>query len=118
MYFGDKHETNIDDEFNQENNILSGILKMLSKYKLFVIVGLFLIVIVLMIILFVNKKVINYLDLNGEEVITLYQGTDYIEPGFKAYNSKDEDLNSQVIIKSTLDTDEVGEYEITYTLGN
>ena len=117
MYFGDKHETNIDDEFNQENNILSGILKMLSKYKLFVIVGLFLIVIVLMIILFVNKKVINYLDLNGEEVITLYQGTDYIEPGFKAYNSKDEDLNSQVIIKSTLDTDEVGEYEITYTLG-
>jgi len=114
MYFGDKHETNIDDEFNQENNILSGILKMLSKYKLFVIVGLFLIVIVLMIILFVNKKVINYLDLNGEEVITLYQGTDYIEPGFKAYNSKKEELNSLVIIKSTLDTDEVGEYEITY----
>ena len=55
---------------------------------------------------------------NGEENINLYQGSDYIEPGYEAYNSKNEDLTSDVEIVSTLDTDKIGTYEITYTLNN
>ena len=70
-----------------------------------------------MIILFTNRKVTNYLVLNGEETITIYQDSDYIEAGFEAYNSKKEDITNRVTIKSTLNTNKIGEYEITYTIG-
>ena len=118
MYFKDKGNTNIDSEFNNDN-ILSRLLKIISKYKVFIIgIVLVIILIVLMSFLFLNKKITNYLILEGEENITIYQGVDYVEPGYNAYNSKDEDLSNEVIIRSTLDTNKIGEYEITYTIGN
>ena len=117
MYFsGDKNDTNIDDEFKQKKSILLNPKKMTNKVKVFIVSALLVILLVVMIFFFVNREVTNYLVLNGEESITIYQGTDYIEPGFKAYNSKKEDLSSDVDIKSTLNTDKVGEYEIIYTL--
>ena len=118
MYFKDKDNTNIDDEFNNSNNIISSVLNFINKYKIILV---FLIVIILIIIVFtsfLNKKTTNFLVLNGEEIITIYEGTDYIEPGYIAYNSKDEDLNKDVKIDSNLDTKMIGEYEIIYTLGD
>ena len=117
MYFNNNKNTNIDHEFKNNNN-LSKILISLKKYKKLIFIGIgSLILVLLIILLFLNKKSVNYLNLNGDEYLTIYQGADYIESGFEAYNSKNENLNSKVIIKSNLDTDKIGEYEITYTIG-
>ena len=70
-----------------------------------------------MILLFLNRKPTQYLVLTGNETITIYQETDYIEPGYSAYDSKQNDLSSEVDIKSNLNINQVGEYQITYTLG-
>ena len=84
---------------------------------LIVITALILILIIIFIILFTNRKVTVYLDLNGANEITIYQHEDYIEPGFDAYNSKNQKLNSQVEVLTNIDTSKIGEYEITYSLG-
>ena len=118
MYFNEKKSnTNIDNEFGKES-ILSQIIKLLSKYKVFVFIAIAVILIVLMIIIFSTRKITNHIILNGEEIVTVYQGNDYIEEGYEAYNSKNEDLTTKVDIKTTLDTSKIGEYEITYTIGD
>ena len=70
----------------------------------------------MIIIININKGA--HLILNGEETITIYQGTDYIEPGYNAYNSKKEDLTKEVTIESNLNNNVVGEYEIVYKFKN
>ena len=118
MYFRDKGNTNIDSEFN-DDSFLSRLFKIISKYKMFIIgIVIVILLIILMCFLFLNRKITNYLILEGEENITLYQGNDYIEPGYNAYNSKNSDLTSEVVIKSTLDVNEIGEYEISYSIGD
>ena len=115
MYLNSKKsDTNIDKEFKKEKKLSSGIKK--NKVLIFIILAIILVIIMILIFLLNRDK--NYLVLNGDNVITIYQESDYIEQGFKAYTSKNKDLTSSVIIKSTLDTSKVGEYEITYTLGN
>ena len=124
MYFNKEHsDTNIDKELNHKSskknkkNILSYLpINLDNNKKTILIVGVIAIILLIIILLFINKKPTIYIELIGDEVITLYQGSDYIEPGYKAYNSKDEDLNKDVIIKSNLNIDKIGEYEITYTI--
>ena len=118
MYFKDKDNTNIDSEFNNDN-ILSRIMMFFSKYGLFIFIGLMVIVMIVLFLLVGNKNSdISYLVLNGDDVITIYQGSDYIEPGYRAYNSKNEDLTNGVKIDSNLNVKLVGEYEISYKIGN
>ena len=118
MYFkSEKKDTNIDDEFDN-NDMFSKILRLISTYKLYIFIGIAIILIIIMYFIFINREVTNYLVINGEQNITLYQGADYIEPGYLAYNSKKDDLTNDVTIISTLDTSKIGEYEITYTIGN
>lgn len=117
MYFKDKEDTNIDNEFDNES-LFSKILSLLNKYKKILIIGLVLVILIVLLIVFSGNNVTNYLVLNGDENITLYQGDDYIELGYEAYNSKDEDLTGDVKITSDLDISEIGEYEITYSLGD
>ena len=120
MYLNNnKKDTNIDENF-KEKKILN-IFHLLNKYKLFIII--FITIILIIILLFTNKKnhinsIKTYLVLSGEETITLYQGTDYIEPGYEAYNSKNENLTSKVNIESNLNINQIGEYEITYTIND
>jgi len=117
MYFNDnKKETDINHEFKNNKNILSQIISIIRKYKIILLIITLIIVITLIVLVVININVTNYLILNGEKTIKIYQGSDYIEPGYNAYNSKDENLNSQVTIKSNLNTFKIGEYEITYTL--
>ena len=120
MYFHDKkNDTNIDDNFDNKQNILFPILSFIDKYKKIIIVSIvILVLLIVMVLLFSNRKVTKYLDLSGEEIVTIYIGSDYIEPGYSAYNSKDEDLKSKVTIESNLNNKETGEYEIIYTLGD
>ena len=118
MYFNKKNDTNIDDEFRNDN-IFSSIISFLFKYKLIIIISVVIItVLVLVFILFSNRQVSNYLVLEGEELVTIYQGGDYIEPGYNGYNSKNVDLTNDVIIETNLNKDVVGEYEIVYKLGD
>ena len=115
MYFKDKKNTNIDKEFNNKKTLL----QILNKYKLFILITIIAIILIILIIFFsINKKINNYLILSGDENITLYQGTYYIEPGYNAYDSKNNDLTNEVTIKSNLDTNKIGKYKITYTIGD
>ena len=120
MYFNNqKSNTNIDNDFNNKSNILSSFLSIISKYKKIIIISIIiLILLIIMVMIFSNRKVNKYLELTDEEIVTIYEGTDYVEPGYKAYNSKDEDLKSEVIIETNLNNKEIGEYEVLYTLGN
>ena len=121
MYFSDKNNTNIDDEFKKNNK---SFLKFLYNYKLLVFIFIAVIILLIIMMLFFSKKdvpniqIINYLELKGDENITLYQGLDYVEPGYNAYNSNGEDLTNDVDIKSMLDINRIGEYEIIYTIGD
>ena len=120
MYFNNqKSNTNIDNDFNNKSNILSSFLSIISKYKKIIIISIsILILLIIMVMIFSNRKVNKYLELTGEEIVTIYEGTDYVEPGYKAYNSKDEDLKSEVTIETNLNNKAIGKYEILYTLGN
>ena len=66
----------------------------------------------------VVKDIVNYLELYGDDIITIYENSDYIESGYRAYNSIDEDLTKNVKVISNLNNNIVGEYEITYMLGD
>jgi len=117
MYFKDRDNTNIDEEFN-DKNIISNILNFIDKYKIILIFLIVTIIIIIICISLFSKKITKYLILTGDEIITIYEGSDYIEPGYNAYNSKDENLNNEVKIDSNLNTKTIGEYEISYTLGD
>ena len=119
MYFKDNKTTNIDDEF-ENNGILSKILKIINKYKIILIAIIIILIISIIIISLLKKEfsVINYLDILGNETITIYEDSEYIEPGYKAYNSNNEILTNKVVVNSNLNSKEIGIYEIKYILDN
>lgn len=116
--------------FNNANNVdedddnVSGRKKFnfdLNKFKgkSSIIVGavsIFLIIIGI-IILSVNN-VDYYLVINGADNITIYLNHEYSELGYSAYDSKSNDLTDRVVVKSNLDTNKVGNYQISYSIGN
>ena len=77
MYFKNINNTNIDEDFNN-NNLFSKIKNICSKYKIFVFIGIIFIAFIIMVLLFYNKKIENYLFLLGEENIFIYEGTDFV----------------------------------------
>lgn len=131
MYFNDKNDTNIDNEFNNKNKfrkLSNNKTKKSGKNKskklfdksmipLVVFILLFVFGIVLLVIDKVNNSKYS-IDLLGEEYITLYKGDSYVEPGYLGFNSKKKDISSQIIVDNQVDMDTVGEYIITYTLNN
>lgn len=118
MYFNYKNDVNIDGDFENENKLLN----ILNKYKIIFFAILLVIIIIVIFSLFnsnsMTSKMIYYLELYGDEEITIYMGNDYIELGYNAYNSKDEDMTSNVEIYSNLDTSTPGEYIITYKIND
>jgi len=118
MFFKDREDTNIDNDFkNNDNNKLK---KFLFNNKVVLCIILFVIIFIICFLIFFNNK--NYenfkLNLIGEDIVTIYQGDDYIEPGYKAFNSKNENFNDKVKVNSNLNVKLVGEYEISYKIGN
>ena len=115
MYFKEKENTNIDEEFQQKKTID------IKKFKpLIIIIGA---VLVLFIIVFVafsltrKDPVVTYsINLQGDSTITLTLGNDYIEAGYSAFDSNNNDLTNEVEVSSNLRINEVGIYEITYKL--
>ena len=117
MYFNnDKNDTNIDKDFNDKSNFISKLIDFFNKFKLFIIGGVILVIFVIVFVSFFNNSSKSYLILTGDETITLYQGNDFIEPGYEAYDKKDNNLVDDVKINSDLNINEPGEYEIKYEL--
>ena len=116
MYFNEnKENTNIDSEFNTKKGFD------LAAYKLpLIIIGaILLLIIIILIALALGKKKTNYfIVLEGEENITIYQGATYNEPGYSAMDNRNNDYTSSVTVKSNLDAEAVGSYEIIYSLNN
>lgn len=101
-----------------------------KKVIIIIIISIVVIGTIILISLLLNKKpnsdvIINienesaiYLDLKGEEEVILYQGTEYIEPGYTAHNQKGENLDQSVVIETDLNINETGEYIIKYQINN
>ena len=117
MYFNEKEDTNIDWELKKNRKKVDK--KQVAK-NIFKIVGIILavLIIVLIIILLIKKSNHLYLVLNGDDNMTIYKGTTYNEPGYRAYDKKNNNLNDQVTVKSSLDSNTIGTYTIVYTLNN
>ncbi len=56
------------------------------------------------------------ISLNGNQEITLTQGSEYTDPGAVASDTEDGDLTGSIVIDSNLDVFSAGEYEITYSV--
>ena len=116
MYFNEREDTNIDNEFKASNKR-----KRLNKYKqkMTTIIPIAIGVIVLfLIILFFVTRTKYFLILEGSNEITIYEGTSYIDPGYKAYDNKQNRYDNEVTINGSVNTNEVGSYTIEYTFRN
>lgn len=63
----------------------------------------------------IDAPVIN---LNGDENIIIKVGGTYVEPGYYAIDPIDGNITSKVLKKATVNTDEIGDYEVTYEVTN
>jgi len=113
MYFNDeKKNTNIDAEFNDNENIF---LKFLNKRNLIIglVVLVFIVGVIILFPLFSKKE--YYLVLNGLEEVIVYQNSEYIDPGYFAYDNKNNDYTNEVVVSGMVNTSVIGEYKITYS---
>ena len=89
-----------------------------------IIGGLFLIGIILIIVgnSSNDKVIINdknyYITLNGDEEIMLYQGSEYVEPGYAASDSTGANLTNQVKENTTCEEEDATEKLILTWLSN
>lgn len=117
MYFKEKEDTNIDKEFSGNKQVNLGFNKL--KPILFIVGGLVLLVIIAIILVNILGKSSKYkLTIIGDETITINLGSDYIEPGYNAYDKNGNDITNEVKITSNIDTTKEGNYEILYSIGN
>ena len=111
MYFKEKGNTNIDSEFN--NNKFD-----IKKFKVpLIIFGIVIILIIGILALFnINKGSLSdmvvdyYLTLEGEELITIYRGDKYVEPGYIGRDNKGNDLTNEVVVSSNINSSIVGDF--------
>ena len=93
---------------------------MKNKIKLILPFILFILIALIIYLKFIKKDKINIpsIALYGKNIITLYQGQTYKEPGYKAQDSKDGDITNSVKINGQVSTDKIGTYELIYTVNN
>ena len=67
-----------------------------------------------------NIKIVDkekpIIELTDGELIQIYQNESYNEPGFKATDNKDGDLTEKVEVNGSVDTSNIGEYTLEYTV--
>lgn len=116
MYFNEnKGDTNIDKEFKKDKTVE------LKKNKkiIFIIGGALLLLVILAIIVAMLLKRGHYsIKLYGLSEMSIYQGTEYNEPGYVAYDNKRNDVTSEVNVVNPVDTSITGEYTIQYIINN
>lgn len=113
MYFNEKENTNIDDQFKKSKTKLNINPKVLG----FIIGGIVLVgLIILIIVLIVNNINKAKIELFGDTDITILLNSEYIEPGYKAVDKNNNDITDLVVVTSSVDTSEIGEYEVLYSV--
>lgn len=119
MFFNEKENTNIDHQFNEKKSKKDKTHKKNSKTLIFIGVGLFalIIAIIIVIVIVINNNP-AFIELMGAEKIKITVGTEYIEPGYKAYDSKNNDITNKVKVENNVDTLVEGNYEIVYSIKN
>lgn len=113
-----KGNTNIDNQFNKKQ---FNIKKLdFSKLKLPLIIGGFILLLLIIIIIFFSSrnKTRYFITLEGEESISIYQGDNYIEPGYSGRDNKNNDLTNDIVVEDQVDSQKIGTYEIIYKLHN
>ena len=111
MYFnGDKNNTNIDSNFSSNKN-KKNILLIVTG----IIFGFLIIFLILYFFLFKKEEVIQeYLVLEGNKDIVMYQWDEYVEPGYRAYDSNGNVYNDLVSVTGTVNSSIAGDYVIKY----
>lgn len=119
MYFNNKIDTDIDSEFEKKKFNLK-LPNISGKNLLLLVVGVLLLIFgIVFFVMFNKKESVNYfLELNGEEFVTVYKGNEYIEPGYSAYDNKGNDFTNMVLVDNNVDTNAIGDYFIIYTLND
>lgn len=115
MYFNDKHNsTNIDNNFSKHSKT--------DKKKLTLIISIISCIALLFIVIFslkpFKKEITYHLVLDGNTDIILFKGTDFYEPGYKAYDSEGNDYSAEVIVDGTVNPSVAGDYIIKYTFND
>ena len=120
MFFNHNDDVN-NKNYNQKYNVSN-----IPKLPL-IILG---IILVLIAIIFVTIKLIKpkeiaydfekiyYINLEGSSSITLYQGEIFVEPGYKGTDDEGNDLTQEVAVVTNINSDIIGNYKVSYTLGN
>ena len=110
MFFTDKENTNIDFELTKDER------KQKTKKIMLVIMPIVLILVIgVGAILFITLTKPT-IELQGGDTITIPAGSNYYEPGYKAYDKSGNDLTDEVKVTDNIDTSKEGEYKITYSL--
>ena len=116
MYFNEeKNSTNIDSEFYEKKKTSFDVSNLLNNKKILIGIGVGIILIIGIIFIFGGKKPQYYLELLGTEDMVIYQNTDFIDEGYKAYDNKGNNYNDSVSVSGQVNTNVVGEYTITYS---
>lgn len=112
MYFNEKdNATNIDKEFKDEKPSLFGNIDL----KKIIIGGIIAVILIVFLFIIFGKKTEYFLDLKGNTDLVLYIGSDYVESGFEAYDSKGKKYDESEVTKTgTVNTDIAGEYILSY----
>ncbi len=58
------------------------------------------------------------IELLGDSIINLTYNNEYVEPGYKANDNYDGDITDKVIVNSTINNKELGEYEVDYKVSD
>ena len=100
-------------------------MEFINKYKYYLIFGIIFIIGIIVLIIgiyarnnndIVDNYTLYYIKLFGDNKITIYQGEEYIEPGYRGYDDNNNDLTSQVEVTNNINTDNVGIYKVIYSL--
>ena len=94
----------------------SHIINIIKKYKIILLLPLIVLILILILLIPKKEKVELYIELEGSDIVTLYVGEEYKEPGFIVYDSKKHKYDKEVKIETNLDINTPGEYTITYKL--
>ena len=117
LLFNKANNFDEDDDTSRNSKIKFNLKKLGNKIPL--IVGIVSVVLILTgIVMYKIYNVQYYLELNGEDNITIYLDHEYSEFGFNAYDSKGNDLTVNVIVDSNLNINKIGNYQISYTIGD
>ena len=54
----------------------------------------------------------------GNELMVIYVGTDYTEPGATATDDVDGDISSKIVITHSIDINQIGNYNVKYNVSD